>query len=533
MRMDKVDQLMEIQRLYNCKQYNKALELIESYSTNTSEYNSFLAWKALCVFRIGDHDEARGLIDKILKQNPKQKDAIRVRGIFKSEANDHEGAIKDFNEAILLDSKFALAYHSRGREYDDIGNQDAAIHDFDVAIRLDPQYTSSFLSRGNAYFAKGDLSDAIRDYNEVIRLDPNDESAFHNRGLAYLNKGDVNAAIRDFTEAIRLDPKMTFAFVNRGLVYYDKKEMDFAIRDFNTAINLDPKNSTAYFNRGLVFLEKDERASAIRDFQEVIKINPKHKDSLINLAYLYKEEGNISGYLLARSSINQIELIKGNTVDPNYQFLSDCVYSTILNRLLPQFHSEKLIDYWLVQMEWGNQTRQSLIYDGNSSYVHQARFGLGFVAITNKSIWIVSLGDPSRKLLKGNGIFKKGFLMLLRNFDFSGVEKEDKFFQFPYQHISNLQKCENGIILKTDIETWTLASDDPMLYPALSLALEDRIDEIFLSTPPSLPAIMAPPPLYPNQDIFTQIEKLKNLLDLGAITQQEFDEKKKELLLKI
>jgi hypothetical protein len=73
--------------------------------------------------------------------------------------------------------------------------------------------------------------------------------------------------------------------------------------------------------------------------------------------------------------------------------------------------------------------------------------------------------------------------------------------------------------------------DDQILFPAISLAFQGEIKDIFSFTPSlSTSSLITPTP---NRDVFNQIEELKRLLDLGALTQQEYDEKKKELLLKI
>ena len=56
--------------------------------------------------------------------------------------------------------------------YGDKGDYDRAIADYDEAIRLDPRYAVAYYNRGVAYCDKGDYDRAIADYNEAIRLDP-------------------------------------------------------------------------------------------------------------------------------------------------------------------------------------------------------------------------------------------------------------------------------------------------------------------------------------------------------------------------
>ncbi len=103
--------------------------------------------------------------------------------------------------------------------YRDKGDNDRAIADYNEAIRLDPKYAIAYNNRGIAYRAKGDNDRAIADYSEAIRLDPKYAVAFNNRGIAYRAKGDHDRAIADYSEAIRLDPKYASAFNSRGIAY--------------------------------------------------------------------------------------------------------------------------------------------------------------------------------------------------------------------------------------------------------------------------------------------------------------------------
>jgi tetratricopeptide (TPR) repeat protein len=60
-----------------------------------------------------------------------------------------------------------------------------AIVDYDDAIELDPKLALAHLNRGIALEAKGNTDLAIADYDEAIRLDPKLASAYSKRGIAY------------------------------------------------------------------------------------------------------------------------------------------------------------------------------------------------------------------------------------------------------------------------------------------------------------------------------------------------------------
>ncbi len=63
-----------------------------------------------------------------------------TRGVATAALNDHEGAIKDFNESTRLRPKKALYYHDRGVSKEALGQQEDAEADFAKAKELDQDF---------------------------------------------------------------------------------------------------------------------------------------------------------------------------------------------------------------------------------------------------------------------------------------------------------------------------------------------------------------------------------------------------------
>jgi tetratricopeptide (TPR) repeat protein len=114
-------------------------------------------------------------------------------------------AIAAASEAIRVDPKNANALSIRGLAYANMGDNDRAIADFSEAIRLDPKFATAFHNRGIAYEWKGDKGRAVADYSEAIRLDPKHAASFCSRGRAKLKDGDVLGGNYDIRKAKELD----------------------------------------------------------------------------------------------------------------------------------------------------------------------------------------------------------------------------------------------------------------------------------------------------------------------------------------
>ena len=63
---------------------------------------------------------------------------------------DLDGALADYNWAITLDSKYAIAYNDRGTVKEEKGDLDGALADYSEAIQLNPQYWLAYKIYGLA-----------------------------------------------------------------------------------------------------------------------------------------------------------------------------------------------------------------------------------------------------------------------------------------------------------------------------------------------------------------------------------------------
>ena len=113
-------------------------------------------------------------------------------------------AIEDFDEAIRINPKDAVAYFNRGNAYHSLNKKKRAIEDFDKAIRLNPNFAEAYHNQGTTYRDLGQFERAIEDYDQAINLNPKDTVAYNNRGNAYKLQGKKAEAMADFEKCITL-----------------------------------------------------------------------------------------------------------------------------------------------------------------------------------------------------------------------------------------------------------------------------------------------------------------------------------------
>lgn len=134
----------------------------------------------------------------------------------------------------------ATAYSNRGSAYVRKHQHDRAIRDYEEAIKLNPKYAVAYFNRGSAYDDMGLHNRAIKNYSKALQINPELASAYVNRGVAYGNKGRYERAIEDFDKAIELNSKDAITYFNRGIAGRRRGKRDKAIADFHKALELEP-----------------------------------------------------------------------------------------------------------------------------------------------------------------------------------------------------------------------------------------------------------------------------------------------------
>jgi tetratricopeptide (TPR) repeat protein len=208
------------------------------------------------------------------------------RGFQRIKRRDYQGAIADFNQAIKIDPKFALAYTGRGGVKFNLEDYQGAIADLNQAIKIDPNLAVAYAGRGSAKLDLEDYQGAIADFNQAIKIDPSLAIAYNGRGSAKLNLEDSQGAIVDHNQAIKIDPNLALAYTGRGRAKGRLGDYQGAIVDHNQAIKIDPNLATAYNGRGVAKGRLGDYQGAIADHNQAVKLEPNWA-----ALYAYRSEG--------------------------------------------------------------------------------------------------------------------------------------------------------------------------------------------------------------------------------------------------
>ena len=246
--------------------YKKAV----TYYTDSQEKNpsSMTAFRiSNCYSELGNFDSALKYIDCAIALDSTNNDNIMAKAKYLYESGDAKAAILELDKYVAHNPEF-YGYYLRGWYKDNSRDIDGAIEDYTMSIVLEPAYAYAYLGRGDMYISKGDTVSASADYRKVIELDtiPNNNSCAQ---YAYWGLGQKEKAIEFMNNMIKNAPNDAANYYDAACLYSRMNETEKALEFMKTALEKG-------FRR-FAHIEMDDDLDEIRQLTEFKKLIIKYK----------------------------------------------------------------------------------------------------------------------------------------------------------------------------------------------------------------------------------------------------------------
>lgn len=157
-------------------------------------------------------DEARAALNRIIRKNPGDKEALnalgnvlRTRKMFSEAADVYTRAIKVIGQTPKTEDW--QVFYNRGIAYERTDRWPAAEADFKKAIELQPQQPLVLNYLGYSWIDRGiNLKEGMALIEKAVALAPNDGYIIDSLGWAHYKLGDYELAVRHLEKAVDLMP---------------------------------------------------------------------------------------------------------------------------------------------------------------------------------------------------------------------------------------------------------------------------------------------------------------------------------------
>ena len=229
---------------------------------------------------------------------------LYLKGRFQMSRLTDDGFLKGrdyFNQAIGLDSNYALAHAALAESYVMLGGwnvatpnevfpkaRDAALR----ALQLDPNLAEPHATLAMVSFAfDWDWKAAEQEFKRALDLNPNypDGHQMYSYYLTAMKRFEESFA--QMQRAKELDPASLSKLAGIGEILNYMGRTDEAITEFQRCLELDPNSGFTYWSLGNVYLHKQMYDEAIDKYKKAIPLSGTSPDEPSTLAYAYAKSG--------------------------------------------------------------------------------------------------------------------------------------------------------------------------------------------------------------------------------------------------
>jgi tetratricopeptide (TPR) repeat protein/transglutaminase-like putative cysteine protease len=195
-------------------------------------------------------------------------------GFMLSARREYDDAIADYDAALALDSRNAMALALRGQTYLQMGDQSRARTDIDAALMADPHSWAALDGRGSLAFAAGDNAGAIAAFSDAINGNPRNDLALPMRAEAYWRIGRKDLALADYAEVIRRHPNAVGYYWYRAVLLRQQGNAAESLRQAQLVTAANPRSPGAYFMAATIYLSQNKVTEAAAAFDRAMTVAP-------------------------------------------------------------------------------------------------------------------------------------------------------------------------------------------------------------------------------------------------------------------
>jgi tetratricopeptide (TPR) repeat protein len=240
---------------------------------------------------VGKKNQANALIATILKDNPKDNDAIAMRAALMLTTGDRQQinlAATDLQGLVSKNPQNHLLQFNLARAMIAKGDVEGARLHLEEAVKIRPDFIAAREILARIYLAKNDPGKALKSADEIIGIDKGNLQAHLTRSSALLAMNDRDKARDELDFIGKSYPQNPEARYQVGYLALQEKDYKKAEQVFSDLYKSNPGD-----RRGLVGVTETMVAEgrindAIKETEKAVQREPERRDLKLFVANLYK-----------------------------------------------------------------------------------------------------------------------------------------------------------------------------------------------------------------------------------------------------
>ena len=251
--------------------------------------------------------EAKTILGKILKVDPKSAEAIHLTGVALHREGKVAAATKAMEQAVALEPRNAVFLGNLCELCRQQGRLDDAIHAGERAISETASSAPALANLGICYYDKKDYDKARSLQERALTLDPDYIPALNNLGSIAKQNKELDVAQEFYERVLAIKPDHVESLSNLGAVQLAAERLDESLATSARVLKINPRYAEAHCNVGAALTLLNRREEANKAYTAATKIRPNYFQAILGLAKLYLADNKLFQALKTAQQAVQIQ----------------------------------------------------------------------------------------------------------------------------------------------------------------------------------------------------------------------------------
>jgi tetratricopeptide (TPR) repeat protein len=271
------------------RHFEKSGELLDSQQAALQAY-------AICLVRLHRLDDAAGIFQRAVKQQPQDAHQRQLLAAIQLMAREPQDAIATL-QPILAANPDSQTLELASAAYEDAHDTGPAVDTLRQAILLDPRNVNLYLDFATVCYAHQSFQVGVDAVTEGIDLQATAAPLYLARGVLYVQLAEYDKAEADFDKAHELDPTQSLSAAAQGMADVQANDLDHALSTVQAKLARNPNDAFLLYLRADILSQKGpdpgspDFQAALRSARQAVALQPTLASARSVLAKLYMQEG--------------------------------------------------------------------------------------------------------------------------------------------------------------------------------------------------------------------------------------------------
>lgn len=247
----------------------------------------------------GDSERARKLLDEILAKNPKDNDALVLKGRLAMQDKDYDTAVGTFRTVLKDQPDSVPVLHLLAEAQLRKGDTELAGDNLRRAVEVAPQNADARIKYARFLIAKKELARALEQIDYVLERDEANADAVAAKSEVLAAKGDLASLKEELAKLKAAAPDNPEASLRLARVHIVEGDAAAALAEVETVLARDARNVQALILKTDILAATNDIAVLEPAIAALQAAAPENVEGYFRMGRLLRTKGDIAGALKA------------------------------------------------------------------------------------------------------------------------------------------------------------------------------------------------------------------------------------------